>query len=185
MCRTELPWSSFNAPNPSPCPVCGIETAVTVFPSYYNPPPRQAVSDSVLIDGEAACFHHPNRKAVVACESCGRFLCALCHVNFGGQNFCAACIETGRKKDRITSGTNRRVRYDDQAIALSVYPLVLFPVTIITAPAALAIAIRRWKSPMSIFGRSRSKLVLASILSTIEIAAWVTGAFYLYNKYGI
>jgi hypothetical protein len=184
-CKTALPWQMFNAQDRSACPVCGVETMAIVFPALYRPPEKQQAPDSTMIDGEAACFHHPDRKATVACESCGRFLCSLCHVRFGAQNLCPACIEIGAKKNRFQTTANRRVRYDDQAVALALLPLLVFPVTIVTAPIALTIAIWKWKAPMSIFGTSKAKLAFAAILSVLEIAAWATGAVYLYRIYGV
>ena len=123
------------------------------------------------MDDQASCFYHSQKKAVVPCAYCGRFLCALCDVEWDGKHLCPACLETGKKKGKIINHERRRVLYD-----------VLFWFTLFTAPIALYIAIRHWNSPTSIVGRSKIRFVLAIMLSGLQILAWIAGIAYLVSR---
>jgi hypothetical protein len=136
--------------------------------------------EAVVVENEASCFYHPQKKAVLPCEGCGRFLCALCDCELHGQHFCPACLETGKKKGKIKRLENERVLYDDLALALAVLPLLIFYFTLVTAPIALYIAIRYWNSPRSIVRRQTHwRFVIAIIFATLEIAGWGIGIYLI------
>ena len=65
------------------------------------------------------------------------------------------------------------------ALALAIYPLIIFYFTIITAPAALFIALRHWNSPSSLIPRTKIRLVVAIVFALLEIAGWGVGTFFL------
>jgi hypothetical protein len=115
---------------------------------------------------------------VVPCGGCGRFLCALCDCEFGAQHFCPACLEAGKSKGKIKALENERSRYDSIALGLAVLPIVFFYFTIVTAPVALYVAIRYWNKSHSLVHATRIRLVLALILSLLQIGGW--GAFFIY-----
>jgi hypothetical protein len=96
-----------------------------VFRAFFQPVPRGRDGDPVLIEGEASCFYHPQKKAAVPCEACGRFLCALCDCELHGKHFCPACLETGKQKGKIQKLESQRTLYDNIALALAVYPVAL------------------------------------------------------------
>ena len=106
------------------------------------------------------------------CEGCGRFLCALCDCEHQGQHLCPSCLETGRTKGKIKSLESKRTRYDRLAFTLALLPFLLIYFTIITAPITLYIVLRYWKSPLGLTQRSRSKLVLAAGIASLQIAGW-------------
>jgi hypothetical protein len=109
---------------------------------------------------------------VLPCDACGRFLCALCDCEHQGRHFCPACLETGRTKGKVKSLENTRIRYDNIALALTLYPLLIFYFTIITAPIALFVAIRYWKSPRGLVQPSSARFVLAIVFATLQLAGW-------------
>ena len=172
-CRAPVPAEFFNRGSFSPCPACGTLLEVEVFPAFHRSLPAVAAAEAVLTDEEASCFFHPEKKAAVPCEACGRFLCLLCDCEIGGQHLCPTCLETGKKKGRIKSLENRRVLYDKIALALAVYPMLLFYLTIFTAPMAIFVAIRYWKAPASILPRTRVRSVIAIVLALLQIAGWI------------
>jgi hypothetical protein len=179
-CRTPLPIALYNTGQLGICPSCRARLQVEVFPAALHPTGPGVAAEAVVMDGEASCFYHPAKRAVVPCDNCGRFLCAVCDVEMSGQHLCPGCIESGKKKGRIQKLETRRMVYDRLALALTLYPLLIAPVTIICAPMALYIVIRRWNVPSSVVQRSRWRMVLAAILALFEIAVWVaifTGAF--------
>lgn len=146
---------------------------VDVFPALFTGFVRGESGETLLVESESSCFYHPKKKAVVPCENCGRFLCALCDVDLNGQHLCPACIETGKKKQKITSLDNHRVLYDSIAVHLAVLPVIfMWPFTIVTAPIALFVAIRYWKAPLSIIRRTKIRYVAAIIFASLQVAGW-------------
>jgi len=180
-CKTALTESVLNQPELIPCPACAVPLQVEVFPALFRQAAAGRAGEAVLADTESACFYHPQKKALLPCEGCGRFLCALCDCELHGQHFCPACLEVGRKKRKIKSLENERTLYDSIALALAVVPLVIFYLTFITAPAALYVAFRFWNAPRSLVHRSRIRLVLAIIFASLQIAGWVVGIYFLVN----
>jgi uncharacterized membrane protein YozB (DUF420 family) len=69
-------------------------------------------------------------------------------------------------------------------LALAVYPAVLIFTlffTIFTAPLALFVALRHWNAPRSLVHRSRARLVLAVIFSSLQIVGWGVYIYYMIN----
>src|SRR5581483_9141465 len=123
-CRTPLPPVLYNTGDMRPCPSCRAGLQVEVFPAVLRPPGPGSVGEKVVMDGEATCFFHATKRAVVPCDSCGRFLCAVCDVEMNGEHLCSTCIESGRKKGRMQKLESKRLLYDNLALALAVYPLI-------------------------------------------------------------
>ena len=172
-CRVPLLPAAFNQSEMSPCPACRVPLQVDIFPAFFRKINPGKSGEAVMVDGESSCFYHPAKKAVLPCDSCGRFLCALCDGELNGQHFCPACLETGKTKGKIKSLDNQRTLYDSIALALAVYPLLIFYFTVITAPMSLFIAIRYWKSPLGLMRRSKIRFVIAIILALLQITGWV------------
>src|SRR5437773_6957397 len=178
-CQTVLVDGAFNQPELRPCPGCGAELQVEVFPALFRPFTPGRAGEAVMLEGESTCFYHPSKKAVRPCEGCGRFLCALCDCELHGQHFCPTCLEVGKRKGKIKSLENHRTLYDSIALSLALLPLLIFYLTFITAPAALFIAVRYWKAPRSLVHRSRIRLVLAMIFASLQILGWVAALYFI------
>ncbi len=127
----------------------------------------------MLEAGEASCFYHPLKRAVVPCDRCGRFLCGLCQVEFLGQNWCPRCIQASSEKGQLTHLDPSRTLYDNLALMLAIVPVLLIFATIITAPLTLYIVIRYWRAPSSILPRTKIRFYIAALLATIQIGAWI------------
>lgn len=174
-CKAALISDGFNRDDFTPCATCAAPLQVEIFPALFRPPAEIRTGEAVMMEGEAGCFYHPQKKAVQPCESCGRFLCALCDCEHLGQHLCPTCLEAGRAKGKIKSLEHTRTRYDNIALALTVWPivppilLVGIYLTPLTAPMALYVAIRHWKSPLGLTQSSRWRLVAAMILATLEL----------------
>jgi len=131
------------------CPSCGAGIQAAVFPALFRP--RAAA-------GETRCFYHKDKKAVVPCSVCGRFLCALCDIHMHGRHLCPACMTSCKQgRDNLE---NHRLLYDKIALYLSIIPFTIFLwfMAIITAPAAIFVVIRYWPPtalcPAAFFGIS-------------------------------
>ena len=172
-CAQALDWRSFNRSAMLSCSSCKALLAVEVFPKLFEPVGQGALGAAFLSDGEASCFHHPRKQAVVACESCGRFLCGLCDMDLNGKHLCPNCIDTGLQQNKIKDLQRSRVRFDHVALALAVMSwictfTIIFPVFL--APAAIFISIRYFKRPVGIVGSSRIRFVIALLLAFAQVA---------------
>jgi len=171
-CKTSLPSDFFNSGLQAACPGCGAATEVEVFPAFFREAARGTTGEAVLLEGEAGCFFHPQKKAVVHCDGCGRFLCGLCDCELHGKHYCPGCLETGRKKGRIQNLENQRTLYGGVALSLALLPLIMWPLTLVTAPIAIYIGVRYWNAPRSIVSSGRWASVAAIIIATLELAGW-------------
>ena len=174
-CKAALISDVFNRDDFAPCPSCTSPLLIEVFPAMFRPPAEAQRGEAVMMEGEASCYYHPQKKAVLPCEACGRFLCALCDCEHLGQHLCPGCLESGRTKGKIKSLENTRVRYDTIALGLAVWPIVPpflvvgFYLTPITAPLALFVAIRHWKSQPGLTQNSRWRFVVAILVALLEL----------------
>jgi len=171
-CKATLLGNVFNLPDFAPCPSCQTPLQIEVFPALFRRFTPGSAGETIIEESDASCFYHAQKKAVVPCEGCGRFLCALCDCELHGQHLCPACLEVGKKKGKIKSLENHRVLYDSTALALAAYPLLIFYFTIVTAPMALYLAIRHWNTPTSIIHRTKVRFVVAITLAILEIIGW-------------
>ena len=177
-CQRPIPVTKINTRALEPCGGCKANLRVEAFPALLRKAAPAPAADTLMPGKEAACFYHPNKKAVVPCDTCGRFLCALCDVTLADRHFCLACLESGKTKRKIERLENNRVLYDDIALSLSILPLLFVFITILTAPAAIYISVRYWNAPSSIIPRTRIRFVLAIVISMMEIAAWAMFLFF-------
>jgi hypothetical protein len=181
-CTETFPINTLNVGELSSCTVCGTPFQALVFPAILR---RNDTSSSELVqaDTDASCFYHSTKKASVVCDGCGLFICSLCDVELHKKHFCPQCIEKGQDKGKIKSLEKRRVLYDDIAVALALYPLLIWPFTIVTAPTSIFVALRYWKAPGPIIKRTKIKFILAILFATLEIVAWgVFGVFLFTNR---
>lgn len=176
-CKTELPPDLENAGDFLGCPSCLNHLRVFAFPALRRSSPV-LVAAPALAAGEASCFYHSAKQAVIACESCGRFLCALCDVEIGGSHRCPSCLEAGKQKRKLETVENRRMLYDSLALGLAVLPVLIWPLTILSAPAALFIVIRYWSDPLSILPRTRIRFVIAALIALAQIGGWLTLLYF-------
>jgi len=149
-CRNPLFQGVFDPERFNPCPACAAPLKVEVFPAFFRPIATGEKGETILTEGESSCFYHPQKKAAVACESCGRFVCSLCDCVLDERHLCPACLEAGRTKGKIKSLENSRIRYDNLALALALYPLIVFYLTIFSAPAVLFLVFRYRNAPLGI-----------------------------------
>jgi hypothetical protein len=179
-----LPQSALNRREFAPCPGCASPVDVEIFPAFFRTAATGKEAETSFLEGESTCFYHPQKKAVLPCEGCGRFLCALCDCELHGQHFCPACLEVGRKKGKIKSLENERTRYDSIALALAIAPMIIPYLTFISAPVSLFIAIRYWNAPRSIVHRTRVRLVFAIIISSLQIIGWILVIYFIVQAAG-
>jgi hypothetical protein len=154
------------------CLGCGAGNLVRAFPAMFAE--RMAVAPQAALPGEAACFDHPGKRAVASCRQCGRFVCQLCSVEMGGQVYCPSCVAAGAGRARAANADAARTLYDSIALTLPLACMILmWPLTIAAAPAALVLSIAKWKQPLSLVRQSRWRFVLAIVISLVQILGWI------------
>ena len=72
-----------------------------------------------------------------------------------------------------------RTLWDSVALSLATYPMLIFYLTIFTAPAAIFVALRHWKSPRSLVPRTRFRFVLALLFAGAQVVGWAVLVVFL------
>ncbi|HUA17438.1 MAG TPA: hypothetical protein VMB25_01755 [Bryobacteraceae bacterium] len=155
------------------CTTCRAPLSALVFPAFIAEPVRAPGGEALGEAGEASCFYHPQKRASVPCDQCGRFLCSLCRVEFLGENWCPGCIDTRRQKGKLSHLDAHRTLYDNMTLTLAILPAFLIWPTIITAPVTLFLTARYWRAPSSQLPRTRIRFILAASIAILQIAAWI------------
>jgi len=163
----------------SPCRGCGRLIRVETFPALLARMVPGQDGRPLVVGDDASCFYHPTRQAEVVCESCGRFLCALCDLEIKGRHLCPACLEKTTQDAPGPELVKERTRYDKVALALAVLPIITIWGTLLGAPAALFMVFRYWNRPGSLVGKGRWRprltFIVAAAVALLEIAGWAAG----------
>jgi hypothetical protein len=172
-CAAPLAAVSWNTPDFVECPVCHKTVRALVFPALFRPVEAVLTGESLQEPGEASCFFHPEKRAMVACARCGRFLCSLCDLPVNDEHICPSCLEAGRTRGKIQGLDVRRPRHDLIALWFSLLPMILFWPTMITAPITIYLCARHWNSPRGLTQKSRAAFVAALLLASAQIVFWI------------
>lgn len=156
-----------------PCPHCGTRIQCDVFPAFFAGTRAGRIGENLVDTSEASCFFHPEKKASLACESCGRFLCDLCDLDFGGKHICPSCLAAGRKKGALKNFDHFRLSWSGVALLIAIIPPIVLvgmaPVNLFFGLVALVIALIGLKKPRSLTGRRRIvSFTLAIVLGLAE-----------------
>ncbi len=136
-----------------------------------------------MTDDESSCYYHPGKSAEVVCDGCGRFLCSLCNIDFEGRHFCPACLENTSRTGETGRFRTQHVYYDSIALAVAVVPLLIFYLALLTAPVAIYLALRHWRTPFSALPWRRWCFVAALCFAFVELADWGAGFMYIFSAW--
>jgi hypothetical protein len=175
-----LPKWELLSGNAASCTTCGSRNAVYLFPAALAQ--TAAERPEAAIAGEAACFDHPGKRAVASCRQCGRFLCQLCAVGFGSGVWCPSCVAASAGQARDANATTSVTLYDTWALAIPFALLIVWPLTLLSAPAVIALALMKWKQPISLVRRYRWRFALGLAAAIAEGGAWVWFIWYAVAK---
>ena len=169
-CQAQLRPTQFNTGRPEPCPLCSKKVQVLAF-AALGVEKKEMLRSEALVDDQAGCFFHAEKKATTVCEICGRFICALCDLDINGTHMCPHCLETGKEKGSIETLDNTRVLYDRMAIYVAFFSFFLNVISGILAPITFYIIIRHWKTPGSVTQTSGGKIrfVFAGLLALTQV----------------
>ena len=127
-CSMPLPKWELPTGDAANCPSCGSRNTVRLFPAALAQ--TQASRAETALEGEGACFDHPAKRAVAACQQCGRFVCQLCAVQFGSGVWCPSCVAASSGKARQANSDTSRTLYDTWALATPFALLLVWPLTV-------------------------------------------------------
>ena len=177
-CDSLLTPGELAGPGVAVCARCHSENTVHTFPAALIPPAPPAPVE-LAAEGEAACFDHPGKRAVAACQQCGRFVCQLCAVGFADATLCPSCVAGGRGKAKAANLETSRTLYDSIALMAPLLSLGFWPFTIIAAPGTVAFSLMKWRQPLSLVRRNRWRFVVAILIGIIETGLWIWGLLYV------
>lgn len=150
----------------------GCLRAFEFVPFPANDTTARVVRPGAVVEGEeASCFFHAENRAEAVCEGCGRYLCPVCAVNFGGRTLCPNCISAG--KDVAPQLVTERVIYPSVALAIALVSCLLWFLSIVTAPLVLGLIIHGWKKPGSLVRSGRWRFIAAGLVALIQIGGWI------------
>lgn len=182
-CSSLLTTNIFTELSDSSCPHCGLEITGRLFPRFFNTFKGETTSVEISSDNESSCFFHPKKLAVSHCSECGRFLCSLCELNIEGRIFCPACIERLDQEKRLKTFTNQVTFWDSITLSMAILPMLLLPLTIITAPLTFIYIWRHFKDNKDyIIPRKRWRFYLAGLIAGIQMTTWsILIMFFIVN----
>jgi hypothetical protein len=168
-CGAFFPLSGADLRSLLQCPACWRPTEIAVFPAYDRPAATGAAAEKVVMDGEATCFYHSTHRALVPCDACGRFLCALCDLDLNGRHYCPQCLEVAMTKNTVQELERNRTRWDKIIFSLLLVPLLFCYIFVpFTSLAALILVVWKWKSPGSLVSNTRVRLIIFGVLAAVE-----------------
>lgn len=179
-CRVTLADDNLRREQFVACFGCGTQLRAVTFPALHRPA-SATEAEAVVVSGDASCFFHATKRAQSTCDQCGRFLCALCEVEVSGRKLCPTCVTVGRTSGELTQLETSRARWDSRCLNLALFPLLFWPVTVVTAPAVLILAFKHWGSPGSLVSPSKWRFVVAATVALLEIVGCVAFGIALFT----
>lgn len=174
-CQGGIPPELWNQPEGAACPYCGKRSWTRVFPAIQNRAIGRG-AEAIGSESESSCFFHPQSRAAVACDSCGRFICGLCDLDTGGNggHICPTCFANPATAGARPMLDKRRVLYDSIVLGVNLGGFFFFfwP-SLITGPLSVVLALWFWRKPRSIVPRYTTlRFALVILLGLLQSALW-------------
>ena len=183
-CRTPL---APPGPGPTSCPHCQWRGEVYLF----NAKALNVVAAETALPEDAACAHHPRKRATAVCAGTGDYICALCAVDLNGQTYSAQYLDAGGK-EKATQAFDRKLARPDVyvytylvCIFIPYVNFVLIPFVPIWVPHAFVLYFRslRMRRENPLFARlmSGTAVFLIPFLLVLVSVLWIVGLIALIN----
>jgi hypothetical protein len=177
-CRIGLAPAAFAMDAPMLCPSCRVPLEGVIFPAFWREDESAAGRALPAGEAEAACFFHPENRAALSCERCGRFICTVCDLPIGSRHLCPSCVSAGLTGEKLPEIVPRRFLWGEAALYFGTIPLLLaiglWPFLIVTGLIAIFLALWGWRRPGSIpRGARRWPAIVGIIGGLLQIAAWL------------
>jgi hypothetical protein len=105
------------------------------------------------------------RRAVVACDRCGRLLCALCDLEVAAAHLCPRCFEADYNR---TTSEAPAARPLNGRLALILACVPAFPPTSV---AALLLCATTWRKPGSLVRPQKWLYPIAMLIAALQLVA--------------
>lgn len=159
------------------CHSCGAEAQFLLFPSLSRANPAGVIGETVSSQEDAVCFFHAGKRAAAACDSCGRFLCQLCRLEWGSRILCPTCISAAEKNSDLV--TRSRTLDDSIALGIGGFSFLLYFISFLIAPVTLVFAIRSFRTKGSLVRRNRIRAWIAIVFALLQIGGTAWFVFYV------
>lgn len=169
----------------APCPVCRAKVQVFVFPAWFKTAASAPMAQQVLSEGESSCFYHKSKQAVVPCDACGRFLCALCDCEVQAKHYCPGCVSVAKQKGRMVQFERSRTNHDSVALTMAVVSAMVGPLALALGPAAIVWALWFWNRPGSVLPRTKARSALAVLIGLASTCGWGFGTYKMFFDGGL
>ena len=177
-CQRPLP-ARFGNHEGMPCYQCEAELDVWVFPAFFHEP-EVKLAQTLDIEGDASCFHHPTKKAEIVCDACGRFLCALCDLEVHGRHICPTCLNSEQDKEGSLGAPLSKTitRHDKMCLQTSLVMLLFLPLAVVMTPIIWFWIARHWNHPDNPTGsgvhpRFVASFIISGLSLIIAVIFWV------------
>jgi len=179
-CGMPLPKWELTQGDTATCPACNSTNTARMYPAAFAD--KSVAQTEKALEGEASCFDHPAKRAVAACGHCGRFVCQLCAIEYGTATWCPSCVANPKGKVPQARSDTSRSLYDTWALTIPFALLVIWPLTVFSAPAVIALAVMKRKAPISLVRRNRWRLWVGLGVAITQGALWVWLIWYTVAK---
>lgn len=153
------------------CSHCQQPTRLWLFPALYKSR-KSATAQAVLEEGHSSCMNHPTKRAVSVCDGCGKFLCALCDIDWNGEHLCSACIEHRGSGDEDEALRTEYIHYDRVVFGFALLSIVFSFLGLLFAPIALFIGWRYWNAPWRPVPYRKWGMIIYMLLAFLALCGW-------------
>ena len=186
-CGAALAPDALGSGRGATCPHCRSELHGATFPAFWKSDAEVAGRAQQAGEGEAVCFFHPENRAALSCERCGRFICSVCEFTIGTRRICPACLSSGLAGEKLPELIPWRFIWADAALFTGLMPLLLgvfmWPFIVVSGAAAIFFALFGWKRPGSLpRGRRRWASIVGIIGGVLQIAIWLTIVILIFTS---
>src|SRR5689334_10642606 len=94
-CSRTLESDSWHDAQSGLCRRCGTEFEFRAYPALTAGRAKVAAEASVVAE-DSVCFFHAGNRAEKICDDCGRLLCPVCVIDFGGRRRCPTCVSAAK-----------------------------------------------------------------------------------------
>ncbi|MDX2186139.1 MAG: hypothetical protein SFV32_04330 [Opitutaceae bacterium] len=150
------------------CRYCFTRVDILTFPAFEAA--RSVTRPRAVSVDSATCFYHGSNQAESICDDCGRFVCGVCGIPSGTSVLCPKCISQRQESDKAHIPS--RFIYGGAVARLALLPLLMWPLTLVTAPTAVVLAIIGWRKPGSIVGGGRASLAVGGLIALVQCVLW-------------
>jgi hypothetical protein len=178
-CDRSLPLPATVGSGSIACSRCDQATGVWLFPALFREKSSTG-AQQILDEGQSSCMSHPTKKAVAVCSGCGRFLCGLCDIDWGGDHLCSTCIGHRKQNDTDNELRSEYFHYDRVVMSMVLLSILLtfMGIGVFLVPVAIYVGWRYWSEPWRPVPHGKWLMIIALTLAFFVMLG--LGAFLVF-----